>query len=67
MEHQRRRSDEKPFFCLECGEVFSCHSSLSVHHHIHTGRPYQCGACEKAFSCSSLLSMHRRVHTGERP
>ncbi|KAM9242797.1 uncharacterized protein PS065_001472 [Dugong dugon] len=68
IKHIRKRNEERPYECKECGKAFSRSSSLNTHVRIHSGeRPYECKECGRAFSHSSSLTEHVRIHSGERP
>lgn len=65
---QDHKKDSGLLNCLECGEKFSCLSSLNTHKRTHTTsrtQPYACQKCNLRFSRSEDLHNHVRVHDGK--
>ncbi|KAM9032904.1 zinc finger protein 260-like isoform X2 [Sarcophilus harrisii] len=68
VDHQKIHTEEKRYWCDQCGKPFSETSSLATHQRIHTGeKPFKCNQCEKAFTQRSSLAAHKRIHSGEKP
>ena len=66
-QHMGTQSEEKKFYCKECGASFSRGSSLKRHMVIHTGeKPFSCMYCGTGFSQNSHLKQHMLTHTGEK-
>ena len=62
-------SNETPFKCSQCDEVFTTSSNLQTHMRVHNrDKPFKCTLCHKAFVQGSNLASHiRGVHDGEKP
>lgn len=65
IQHEPKRTREKPYACSSCLATFASRSSLVRHTRIHTGeKPYVCHICFKADSDHSNHKRHMEQHMG---
>ncbi|XP_041701167.1 zinc finger protein 239 [Coregonus clupeaformis] len=63
---RRSHTEDKSFYCSDCGERFTQMGKLNSHRiMIHSGeKPLRCDECGKCFAQWGYLDSHMRIHTG---
>lgn len=63
-----KRTEARPFKCLQCGKSFKRATDVKGHLRYHSGeRPFSCDQCDKKCILQSHLKTHLTVHTNEKP
>lgn len=63
--HLITHTDDRPFKCKICDNMFKYPETLASHILIHENRkPYPCKYCDKKFRTSSEISKHTKIHLG---
>ncbi|CAI5791710.1 finger 420-like [Podarcis lilfordi] len=67
-DHDKVKTEEKPYQYSECRESLSQSSSSTSYQRNSTGKKrYQCFECGKSFAWHDSLNFHQRIHTGKKP
>ncbi|KAB0803169.1 hypothetical protein PPYR_00139 [Photinus pyralis] len=60
-------TEEKPFHCKFCLDIFDTKNDLEQHLLIHINHPYKCKNCEKSFSTKLRLRAHMQKYCASKP
>ena len=65
-EQEKRHTNEEPFKCNDCDEIFENEKGLMDHENRHVEKPFKCDMCDKNYKTENDLKEHKTSHSTEK-